>query len=275
MSQEYIYADRILNCSPSKNTERDWRFEHAVKAGMVSATLGLPTSVDLRAGNPWYDIGNQVDSGSCVGWGTADSVCRWNLVKACKLPMNQHLAVRFVWTAAKETDEFTSYPTTMLEFEGTSLKAALNIALKFGIPTDDLLPFRVKDAAGNWTGLEQMYRGDSTAFFANAANHRIASYWNLGTNMDNWRIWLASRGPVLTALGVDDTWFNATNTHGNLDVYHPYTVRGGHCVAFVGYTPNRFIVRNSWGTGWGDNGYAYASIPYAQAAFREAYGVIV
>ena len=79
----------------------------------------------------------------------------------------------------------------------------------------------------------------------------------------------------MTALGVDDTWFNATNTHGNLDVYHPNTVRGGHCVAFVGYTPNRFIVRNSWGTGWGDNGYAYASIPYAQAAFREAYGIVV
>jgi C1A family cysteine protease len=45
-------------------------------------------------------------------------------------------------------------------------------------------------------------------------------------------------------------------------------------VALVGYTPDRFIVRNSWGTtGWGDQGFGYASLAYAQDAFTEAYGV--
>jgi hypothetical protein len=64
-------------------------------------------------------------------------------------------------------------------------------------------------------------------------------------------------------------------TRGNLDVYKPDTVGGGHTVALVSYTPDRFIVRNSWGTGWGDNGYTYASEGYARAAFTEAYGVTV
>jgi C1A family cysteine protease len=32
-------------------------------------------------------------------------------------------------------------------------------------------------------------------------------------------------------------------------------------------------VRNSWGTDWGDKGFAYASLAYAQDAFTEAYGV--
>lgn len=40
---------------------------------------------------------------------------------------------------------------------------------------------------------------------------------------------------------------------------------GGHAVCIVGYDDNlnggRFIVRNSWGTSWGDNGYFY--MPYA------------
>jgi hypothetical protein len=41
---------------------------------------------------------------------------------------------------------------------------------------------------------------------------------------------------------------------------------GGHCVALVGYDDNRqaFRIMNSWGTGWGDNGFlwvAYSAIP--------------
>ena len=36
---------------------------------------------------------------------------------------------------------------------------------------------------------------------------------------------------------------------------------GGHCVMIVGYTPTGFIIRNSWGKKWGNNG--YAEISYA------------
>jgi C1A family cysteine protease len=73
---------------------------------------------------------------------------------------------------------------------------------------------------------------------------------------------------------VDRTWDEAKSNAGNLDVYQPETRRGGHAVALVGYTSDRFIVRNSWGTtGWGDQGFGYASSAYAQDAFTEAYGV--
>ena len=60
---------------------------------------------------------------------------------------------------------------------------------------------------------------------------------------------------------------------GQLAAYQPRTARGGHAFALVGYTPTSFIVRNSWGTSWGDKGFGYASLAYAQAAFTEAYGV--
>ncbi len=63
--------------------------------------------------------------------------------------------------------------------------------------------------------------------------------------------------------------------HGNgkLNTYKPNTKQGGHAVALVGYTKDRFIVRNSWGLSWGDKGYGYASLAYTKAAFTEAYGV--
>jgi C1A family cysteine protease len=41
-------------------------------------------------------------------------------------------------------------------------------------------------------------------------------------------------------------------------------VDGGHCVVGVGYddTKKRAIIRNSWGTGWGDKGYFYMPYDY-------------
>jgi len=135
----------------------------------------------------------------------------------------------------------------------------------YGVVPDAVLPFESGE----------LYQGEKKTFYAMAAQRKISSYFNLGANLANWRTWLATRGPILTRLGVDATWDNAAATGGNLDAYQPGTVRGGHAVALVGYTADRFIVRNSWGTGWGDKGFGYASSQYAQAAFTEAYGASV
>jgi hypothetical protein len=121
----------------------------------------------------------------------------------------------------------------------------------------------------------QLYPEDRRTFYAIASQFKIASYFNLGLDPANWRTWLAGKGPILTRLDVDAAWDNASATQSNLDVYQPKIAHGRHAVALVGYTPDRFIVRNSWGSGWGDQGYAYASLAYVQAAFKEAYGVVI
>ncbi len=149
--------------------------------------------------------------------------------------------------------------------DGTSLKAALDIARKFGVVLDSTLPFA--------TGA--LYGGRAMTFYALAAQRRIASYFNLGGNPDDWRRWIATNGPILTRLDVDDAWYGATDNKGKLDVYKSDTARGGHAIALVGYTRSRFIVRNSWGTSWGDKGFGYASEAYAREAFTESYGVVL
>ena len=98
---------------------------------------------------------------------------------------------------------------------------------------------------------------------------------NLGVDLQDWRRWLAQQGPILARLNVDRTWDRARATKGRLDVYQSNTARGGHAVSIVGYTPDHFIVRNSWGTSWGDRGFASASNDYAQTAFTEAYGAVL
>ncbi|HJS87924.1 MAG TPA: C1 family peptidase [Acetobacteraceae bacterium] len=257
---------RICNLVPSRGTETDWRFEHAVASGALAAATAMPAGVDLRAA--WWKIGDQGRTGSCVGWATADGLLRYHMVKAGRLGQSELLSPRYCWMASKETDEITTRPETFIEGAGTSLKAAVEVMRKYGAAPEALLPFDIENT---------MYLDDENTFYAIAAKRRVVSYFNLQKNLAQWRTWLATHGPLLVGLSVDASWDSATKTHGNIDNFQSGTVRGGHAVCVVGYTAqNRFIVRNSWGTAWGDKGFGYVSEAYIQAAFfNESYGVTV
>jgi C1A family cysteine protease len=183
-------------------------------------------------------------------------------VKAGRLTKTTPLSVRFVWMAAKETDQYSDRPTTFIEVEGTWLKAALEVARKYGSVSEPDLPFGGK-----------LYPGNTKAFYLLASKLRIGAFVNLGRNATTWKRWLAEEGPILTRLDCDDTWMNAADTNGKLDDYKADTAQGGHAVALVGYDASSFFVRNSWGTDWGNKGFGVASNDYAAAAFTEAYGV--
>lgn len=257
---------RILNVVPSRRTEDDWGIAIALSSGVVRKVSPLPPAVDLR--EPWWTVGDQGRTGGCVGFAAAEGVLRWHLVRAGKLHRNQHLSARFTWMASKETDSERARPETFIEKAGTSLKAALDVCRRYGAVLEGLLPFDVPDL---------MYTGDEDDFYSAAAQRKVASYYNLGRSFHSWRTWLASHGPVLAAIGVDESWHRAGRARGRLDRYRPSTVEGGHAVCIVGYRRDgRFVIRNSWGAGWGDRGFAYATEAWARAAFLpDSYGITV
>jgi aminopeptidase C len=254
---------RILNCLPSPKQETDWTFDHAAEAGVMAAAAPVPKNKDLRA--DWWKVSNQKSTGSCVGWATADGVLRWHFVQTNRIAQDELLSVRYIWMASKESDEFTTRPTSFLEPTGTSLKAALDIARKFGVVTEEVLPF----------GSGKLADREEETFYALAARLKIASYFNLDLQLDQWRRWIAQDGPILARLEVDESFFDAAETQGMLTHYQGATPPSGHAVTIVGYTPEHFIIRNSWGDDWGDQGFAYATEEYIQAAFTEAYGITV
>jgi hypothetical protein len=263
-----VRGRRVLNVIPSPHPERDWAADTAIEAGTLDAAGPVPNTKDLR--ESWWEIGDQRATGSCVGWASADSVLRWHFVKAGRLKQSEQLSVRFAWMASKEIDSYIERPTTFVELAGTSIKSSLDVARKYGAVRQDVLKF---------TG-GGLFPGDVGAFYTLASELRIGSYFNLtlgfsGNNVRTWRRWIAEVGPILTRLNVDDNWMNAKKTAGKLEVYDEDSADGGHAVALVGYRAGQFIVRNSWGTSWGDKGFAYASDAYAKEAFTEAYGVVL
>lgn len=84
-------------------------------------------------------------------------------------------------------------------------------------------------------------------------NVRIERYAMVGTK-DHLKQALIANGPCVGALPM----YNDKKEKFWLDDGSP--LKCGHAVAIVGYDDKGFIIRNSWGTSYGDKGYGF--IPY-------------
>jgi len=84
-------------------------------------------------------------------------------------------------------------------------------------------------------------------------------------NLDDMKKCLADGYPIIFGLKLTERFFNP-GKDGIIktpNVNDPQSANHGkHAMLIVGYSDKdqAFIVRNSWGTTWGDNGYGY--VPY-------------
>lgn len=107
------------------------------------------------------------------------------------------------------------------------------------------------------------------ACYKEALDHQITSYHRIVT-LDEMRTCLAEGFPFVFGFTVYESFESQEVAKTGIVAMPQPSERavGGHAVLGIGYddAERRFIVRNSWGTGWGQQG--YFTIPYDYVADR-------
>jgi Papain family cysteine protease/Ricin-type beta-trefoil lectin domain len=221
----------------------------ATNSARLAAPPAVPASVDLSSYAP--PPGDQGQTGSCQSWSTGYSAMGWwanryGLSNAKTAPM--YLYSQLV---AGHCDQgaYVEQPLALMQSQGVDT-------------TSDYEPMQqVLDCKTQPTELQT----------ANAANFRISGFtqWDLqqGTRQAITSA-LASGRPAILSIVVYPELDNA-NAQSYL-VGPPLPgeqSRGGHAIAAFGYDANGVWIMNSWGNGWGTNGWAELSWDFVEGSF--------
>ena len=222
--------------------------------------LGLPTSASLRSFVA--AVLDQGGLGSCVA-NAGPQAIRMSHVRqlsASKPVAQARLASMLpsrLWGyyLARTYDHETAIDG------GTTLRNFFKAVAEWGFPPEELWPY--SDDQGKDAPFKKMPR--KAAWRAakdqegSVAYHRI---YEMGSSrIDAVKQAISQGFPVTFGIEVTEAFAeNQFDPKAPLDapgLGDP--VAGGHAMTIVGYSPSGFDIVNSWGTGWGDNGYFLAS----------------
>lgn len=210
----------------------------------TAAELGLPVSLDWRNkdGVDWTSpILNQGNCGSCVAFSTIGTLeTQYNITSG--IPgFNPEFSAQALFVCGGGACEFGWQPDLAAQYLQST-----------GVPDEACVP----ETMGS-TGVTP---DCSLCSDASSRTYKTVGYTapTSGTvDLDAIRQALA-QGPLMTTLTVYDDFLYYTG-----GVYKHVTgeADGGHAVSIVGYDDSvrAFIIRNSWGTNWGEKGFIRVS----------------
>ena len=214
----------------------------------IAAPATMPTSVDLR---PFASpIDDQGQLGSCTGNSIAGAID----LMANKIKKTERVSRLFIY-----------YQERLMEGDinqdaGAQIHDGITACTQTGVSLESLWPYTVS----------QFKVKPNAAAYADAA-HRKISAASKCADFNAIKSALANGFPVVIGFTVYSSFESpAVAATGMMPFPNVHTEQclGGHAVCVVGYDDHKtgpdgtgyFIVRNSWGSGWGDQGYFY--MPY-------------
>ncbi len=205
--------------------------------------LEIPESVDLRQ---WFGpVEDQGEQNSCTAFAVS-SIMEFLVNRGTGSLVD--LSPAFLYWHTRNRSGATNADS------GASLYDAISTASELGVALEALCPFSD----------EQFSTQPTQAANDDAADRRATAAFNVPRDIKAIKEALASGFPVAVSLkvnkkmGANSAYITAPNPDD--------PGLGYHAMVVVGYNDrgNIFIVRNSWGRDWADNGYCY--MPYRYLA---------
>jgi len=205
--------------------------------------MALPTSVDLTSKCPHvYDQGQL---GSCTGNAIAGAIQFEQMKQKLKSFTPSRL---FIYYNERVKEH------TVASDSGAQIRDGMKVVAKLGAPPETDWPYDINQFADK----------PPASAFTDAAKNKVTSYQRVTRSLSQFKGCLASGYPFVFGFTVYDGFESTTvaqTGHASMPQANEQVV-GGHAVLAVGYDDQNqwFIVRNSWGTTWGMDG--YFTLPY-------------
>ena len=227
-------TQRTLNV---RNDAADYR-DLLYRPALINVPAEQPVDSMRRLNVPVLDQGAE---GSCTGFGLA-TVIHYLLRQRPGMPDFTQVSPRMLYECAQTYDEWAGD-----DYEGASCRGAIKGWSHHGVCSEELWPYKDGDSSEGLTMLNPEREKD--------ANDRpLGAYYRVNKRD------LAHMHAALTETSV---LYASAETHSGWDrpLIHgsiPFRSdkQGGHAFAIVGYDREGFWIQNSWGTKWGDGGFA-------------------
>jgi C1A family cysteine protease len=249
--------DKDINLEKSScNRIYNWKKSQEVPTDTFQTfqfRLRLPILVDLR--KTFSHVYDQGILGSC----TANSVC-----SAYKYNVNRQKGPSF-----EPSRLFVYYNTRLIENSidedaGATLRESMNSINKYGACEEALHPYII----------DKFKEKPSEAAYKDGLDHQTLVFRRVPHNLTDMKRCIAEGFPFVFGFLVFSSFESARTTRTGIMTMprRGEQIYGGHAVIACGYDDRRqvFIIRNSWGTKWGDKGDFY--MPYSFISNRSYCG---
>jgi C1A family cysteine protease len=228
---------RKLNLKPSPEDLRDYKF----KAASFKSIIELPARVDLRD-DTMPPIWDQGYLGSCTAH--AIIALREYLFTNHAVKPGVSLSRLYLYYHSRDVQGWAN------KDDGAYLRDAFKVIYHRGVSLDHHWPYNP----------DKVYDEPPDQADAVAYAFRISEYRRI-LNIAEAKASIAEGYPVVIGMNLYSSFMSGHKGRIPVPDTSKESYVGAHAMLAVGYTETHFIVRNSFGTDWGDGGYCY--IPYS------------